>query len=195
MALFIQAALIRSAELSPEGSAKRTDLGMASAAMVFVFLWCFTMFNIVPSWIYATEIWPQEIRAKGYAFTIFGWAVGCGANTFIIPIMLDRLGWKTFLVFGCCNVISMPLVWFIFPEVAGKPLEAVSLLFSADSVLVSENVRGYERMMDEAGGSVAVATSRLLDSVDRENGEPDKRGISSTKEEPSMIHVEEINVC
>lgn len=50
--------------------------------------------------------------------------------------MLDRLGWKTFLVFGCCNIISMPLAWFLFPEVVGKPLEAVSLLFSADSVLV-----------------------------------------------------------
>jgi MFS family permease len=159
---------------------------MASAAMVFVFLWCFTMFNIVPSWIYATEIWPQEIRAKGYAFTVFGWAVGCGANTFIIPILLDRLGWTTFLLFGCCNVVSMPLVWFLFPEVAGKPLEAVTLLFSADSVLVRDNVREYERMMDQAGGDVAVATRRLLDSVDRENGEPEKG--------QAMVHVEDIHV-
>jgi hypothetical protein len=75
MALFIQAALIRSAELSLEGFAKRTILVIASAAIVFCLLWCFTIFNIGPSWIYATEIRLQEIRSKGYAFTNFGWSV------------------------------------------------------------------------------------------------------------------------
>jgi hypothetical protein len=45
------------------------------------------MFNIIPCWIYETEIWPQEIRAKGYSFTIFGWACGCGMTQFAIPIM------------------------------------------------------------------------------------------------------------
>jgi len=35
----------------------------------------FTMFNIIPCWIYGSEIFPQEVRAKGYSFTIFGWAI------------------------------------------------------------------------------------------------------------------------
>jgi MFS family permease len=191
ISLFLVAAFIRAAELADEGSDKRTSFGIASAAMVFIFLWCFTMFNIIPSWVYATEIWPQEIRAKGYSFTVLGWAVGCGVNTFCIPIMLDRLGWKTFLLFGCFNIISMPVVWFAFPETAGKSLEEVNLLFCSDSVLVKDNMREYQRMMDEAGGNVAVATRRLLDIVDEENGEPEKRRMSSMDEEKVAVHVEE----
>jgi hypothetical protein len=90
IALLLVAASIRSSELSTGSTA--TNLGVAAAVMVSIFLWVFTMFNIVPCWIYGTEIWPQEIRVKGYSFTILGWAVGCGMNTFAIPIMLDRLG-------------------------------------------------------------------------------------------------------
>lgn len=43
--------------------------------MLFVFLWFFCMFIIVPVFLYPTEIFPQEVRAQGYAFTIFGWYV------------------------------------------------------------------------------------------------------------------------
>lgn len=92
LSLFLLAALIRESELTT--GARSRGIGIAAAAFVFVFLWFFTMFNIgknivvafrlvltpttVPCWIYSTEIWPQEIRAKGYSFTIFGWAIGCG---------------------------------------------------------------------------------------------------------------------
>lgn len=124
------------------------------------------MFNIVPSWIYGTEIWPQEIRAQGYSFTIFGWATGCGMTQFVIPILLDHLGWATFLFFGAMNIVVFPIVWLIYPEVAGKSLEDVSLLFTSDSLLASENMKEYHRLKSEAGGNVAVAVRNLLAEVD-----------------------------
>lgn len=124
------------------------------------------MFNIIPCWIYGTEIWPQEIRAKGYSFTIFGWACGCGMTQFVIPIMLQRLGWATYVFFGAMNVVAMPLVWFFFPEVSKKSLEEINLLFTSNSLLVSKNMEEYERRLAEAGGDVAVASRQLLDEVD-----------------------------
>lgn len=127
------------------------------------------MFNIVPSWIYGTEIWPQEIRAQGYSFTIFGWATGCGMTQFVIPILLSHLGWATFLFFGAMNIVVFPIVWLIYPEVAGKSLEDVSLLFTSDSILVSENMKEYHRLKSEAGGSVALAVSNLLAEVEESN--------------------------
>ena len=110
------------------------------------------MFNIVPCWIYGTEIWPQEIRAKGYSFTIFGWAVGCGMTQFVIPIMLDRLGWATYVFFGAMNIVVMPVVYFFYPEVAKRSLEEINLLFTSDSLLVGKNMDEYQRRIDEAGG-------------------------------------------
>jgi len=88
-------------------------------------------------------------------------------NTFVIPIMLDRLGWVTFILFGVFNIIAIPVIYYIYPEVAGKTLEEVNLLFTSDSLLAKENVKEYHRLISEAGGNVAVATRRLLDIVDQ----------------------------
>ena len=90
------------------------------------------MFNIVPSWIYGSEIWPQEVRAKAYSMTILGWAIGCGITGFVIPIMLSRLGYGTFLFFGAMNALSAPITFLFYPELANRSLEEVNLLFTTN---------------------------------------------------------------
>jgi hypothetical protein len=72
ISLFLVAAFIRTSQQSTDPATSQA-LGTAAASFVFIFLWFFTMFNIVPCWLYSTEFWPQEIRAKGYSFTILGW--------------------------------------------------------------------------------------------------------------------------
>jgi MFS family permease len=147
------------------------------------------MFNIVPSWIYGTEIWPQEIRAKGYSFTIFGWATGCGMTQFVIPILLDKLGWGTYVFFGAMNVLAFPIVWLTYPEVAGRSLEEVSLLLTSDSILVKKNMAEYHRRMDDAGSHVAVAVRRLLDEVDgKSSPAPDTKTAKQEDVEEVEIH-------
>ncbi|TKA27511.1 hypothetical protein B0A50_04341 [Salinomyces thailandicus] len=141
-------------------------LGTAAASFAFVFLWFFTMLNIVPCWIYGSEIWPQEVRAKGYSMTIMGWAIGCGVTGFVIPIMLSRLGYGTFLFFGAMNAISAPIIYFFYPEVANKTLEEVNLLFTSDSLLVSKNMAAYHVRIQDADGNVATAARRLFDEAD-----------------------------
>ncbi|KAL4731037.1 hypothetical protein ACLX1H_003079 [Fusarium chlamydosporum] len=167
IALFLVAAFIKtSQDAAATDIEKSQQLGTAAASFVFVYIWFFTMFNIIPCWIYGTEIWPQEIRAKGYSFTIFGWACGCGMTQFVIPVMLQKLGWATYIFFGAMNVVAMPLIWFFFPEVSQKSLEEINLLFTSNSLLVSENMKEYHRRLDEANGDVAVASRLLIHEVD-----------------------------
>lgn len=64
------------------------------------------------------------------------------------------------------NIVAAPIIWFIFPEVAGKTLEEVNLLFTADSLLASQNMKEYYRRLDEAGGNPVAAERRLFDEVD-----------------------------
>ncbi|PHH72540.1 hypothetical protein CDD82_5920 [Ophiocordyceps australis] len=128
------------------------------------------MFNIIPVWLYGSEIWPQEIRAKGYSFTVFGWATGCGMTQFLIPILLSKLGYGTYIFFGAINIMSIPIVWLFYPETANRSLEQVSLLFTADGLLVKDNMAEYERRISQAGGNVAVAARRLLQEVDGDKG-------------------------
>jgi MFS family permease len=176
VSLFLVGGLIKaSQDHQGHDQATATALGTAAASFAFVFLWFFTMFNIVPCWIYGSEIWPQEVRAKGYSMTILGWAIGCGVTGFVIPIMLDRLGYGTFIFFGAMNAVSAPIIYFFYPEVAQKSLEEVNLLFTSDSLLVSKNVAAYRARLEEAHGDVALAARKLFDEVDeiglREAGE------------------------
>lgn len=167
VSLFIVAALIKTSEdHATSDPAKSETLGMAAASFVFIYLWFFCMFNIVPCWLYGTEIWPQDVRAKGYSFTILGWAIGCGMTTFLIPIMLSEIGWWTFIFFGLMNIAVMPLIWLFYVEPARHSLEEVNLLFTSDSPLVSRNVAEYDRRVAAAGGNTAVAARRLMEEVD-----------------------------
>jgi MFS family permease len=169
ISLFLVAALIKTSEdRITSNPSQSQNLGTAASAFTFTFVFFFCMFNIVPCWIYGTEIWPQEVRAKGYSYTILGWAIGCGTTTFVIPIMLDHIGWWSFIFFGCMNFVVMPIIHLFFPETARRSLEEVDLLFADDSVLVAKNMAEHDRRVAEAGGNVAVAARRLLDEV---NGE------------------------
>ena len=165
ISLFLVGALIKESQDNINSNPELSkSLGTAAASFVFVFLWyvqliptlilgthrsChdyrfFTMFNIIPCWLYGTEIWPQEIRARGYGFTMFGWATGCGMTTFVIPIMLAHLGYKTYLFFGAMNILGMPIIYFFYPETAKRSLEEVDLLFTSDSLLVRKNMQEHE---------------------------------------------------
>ena len=195
ISLFLVAALIKTSENHKvDNPFLATKLGTAAGAFVFVFLWFFTMFNIVPCWIYGTEIWPQEVRAKGYSFTILGWAIGCGMTTFVIPIMLSRLGWATFIFFGAMNIVASPIIWFFYPETANRSLEEINLIFTSDSLLVSKNMAEYDRRVAAADGNIAVAARKLLDEVNGESHlDPRRVSIASVhmdQEKRGVLHYE-----
>lgn len=195
ISLFLVAALLKtSQDRAISNPALSRTLGTAGSAFTFSFVFFFTMFNIVPCWIYGTEIWPQEVRAKGYSFTILGWAIGCGTTTFVIPIMLGNIGWWSFIFFGCMNFVVMPIIHFFYPETAGRSLEEVDLLFTSDSLFVSKNMAEYDRRVAEAGGNVAVAARKLLDEVDGESGLDPKRVSVSNAEDGRLKEKSEVIV-
>ncbi|KAI6778497.1 sugar transport STP1 [Emericellopsis cladophorae] len=85
----------------------------------------FSSYNYIKSllvsfvtWIYGTEIWPRKIRPKVYSFTIFGWPAGCCMTQFVIPIILNRLGWGTFAFFGAMNAVALPIVYLFYPDMS-----------------------------------------------------------------------------
>ena len=189
ISLFLVAAFIKTSQdrlvSDPETAAM---LGTAAAAFAFVFLWFFTMFNIIPCWIYGSEIWPQDVRAKGYSMTVLGWAIGCGVTGFIIPIMLDRLGYGTFLFFGAMNVVSTPIIYFFYPETASRSLEEVNLLFTSDSLLVSKNMAAYHARVNAAGGSIPLAVKTLLEEANSIGNAED------VSEKGSSLNIKDVDV-
>lgn len=52
----------------------------------------------------------------------------------LTPIMLDRITYGTFLLFGACCIVMLFYAVFCVPETKGVPLESVSLLFEGNII-------------------------------------------------------------
>jgi hypothetical protein len=68
-ALFFSAGLGRLGERHPNQAG---TYGAAAAAMVFIYTFFFAQTVLMIAFIYPTEIWPQEIRAFGNSYGVFG---------------------------------------------------------------------------------------------------------------------------
>lgn len=47
----------------------------------------------------------------------------------ITPISLDRIGYRTYIIFAVLNTAWLPFIYFFFPETKGLELEDVDRLF------------------------------------------------------------------
>lgn len=48
--------------------------------------------------------------------------------------MFKNINEKTLYIFAACNALSIPMVWALYPETAGRTLEETDLLFASDSI-------------------------------------------------------------
>lgn len=48
----------------------------------------------------------------------------------ITPVMVDRIGWATYLVYTCTNFGFLPFVWLFYPETRRRSLEEIDLIFA-----------------------------------------------------------------
>lgn len=55
--------------------------------------------------------------------------------TQVSPIAFEKIGWKFYLVFICCCVVSSTIVFFTFPDTLNKPLEDVARMFGDDDLV------------------------------------------------------------
>lgn len=73
-----------------------------------------------------TEIFPLAIRAKGNAFGIVGWSLGCGSVSLAAPNMFGKLGPNAFYIHAVFNIFAMACVYCVYPETSCRTLEEVS---------------------------------------------------------------------
>jgi MFS family permease len=91
----------------------------ASAAVFFLFLHiaCFSSSVDATSYIYASEIFPTPVRAKGLSFSISGLFIATIIFLQCAPTAFDQIDWKYYLVFICITTVIFFIIWFYFPEV------------------------------------------------------------------------------
>ena len=171
ISLFLAGGLSRAAQNHPLGSPAAKSLSSGAVAMIFLFTATFGATWLTVPWLYPAEIFPLEVRAKGNAWGVVGWSMGNGWLTLLCPVMFKALNEKTYYVFAAANVITIPMVWALYPESNQRTLEEMNLLFAADSIWNWEAERNF-KILKEQNPELVQAAQRGHSVLDPETGLP-----------------------
>ena len=155
----------------PAGSAAARGASSGAVAMIFLFTATFGATWLTVPWLYPAEIFPLEVRAKGNAWGVVGWSIGNGWLTLLLPVIFKALEQKTYYIFGIANVITLPMVYCLYPESNQRTLEEMNLLFAADSIWNWEAERNFA-ILKEQNPELVQAAQRGASVIDPETGLP-----------------------
>ncbi|KAI9728317.1 MAG: hypothetical protein M1834_007721 [Cirrosporium novae-zelandiae] len=113
---------------SQDGPNQRS-YGAGVASMVFLYTSTFGATWLTTPWLYPTEIFPLNVRAKGGAWSVVGWSIGNGVVTMITPFLFDAIGYATLLLLFALNIFVIPFVVYMYPETSGRSLEDMDAFF------------------------------------------------------------------
>ena len=148
----------------------RAHIGGAATFFVFLYTAIFGATWLTVPWLYPAEIFPLQVRAKGNAWGVVGWSIGNGWTVLLLPTIFAKLNEKTLYIFGGVNVLSLVVVWALYPESNQRTLEEMDLVFASDSIWNWEAEKNFKRLKDENPDLVAAAASgRSI--IDPETGE------------------------
>ncbi|KAK3335894.1 sugar transporter [Cercophora scortea] len=97
-------------------------------------------------WLYPAELNPIRTRSKANAVsTCTNWL----SNFLIVmitPIMVQNIGWGTYLFFALANACFLPIIWFYYPETARRSLEEIDIVFAMGYVEKISYVKAADQL-------------------------------------------------
>jgi hypothetical protein len=139
-----------------KSAAKGAAVGLFTYIAFFAATW------LPLPWLYPAEVNPIKTRGKANAVsTIVNWLFNF-LVVMITPIMIDHIGWGTYLFFAVVNASFLPFIYIFYPETKQRSLEEIDLIFAkghlenmsyvkAAKELPFLDPRGIEQMQREYG--------------------------------------------
>lgn len=104
-------------------------------------------------WVVAAEVAPNHVRAASQSVAIsVNWLFSFTVSK-LTPIMLDRITYGTYLVFGVWCIIMVVWTYFCLPETKGYALEDIRYLFERDTIV--------RAIQDAPGGRFLLGSKRV----------------------------------
>ncbi|KAH7924025.1 general substrate transporter [Leucogyrophana mollusca] len=112
------------------GSIDNSASQVVSAVLLFVFNTFHAIGWLGMAWLYCAEIVGLKIRAPANALsTASNWTF----NFVVVMITgpsFNNISWGTYIVFAALNACALPVIYFFFPETAGRSLEDMDVVFA-----------------------------------------------------------------
>ncbi|KAL2104798.1 hypothetical protein VUR80DRAFT_9627 [Thermomyces stellatus] len=122
----------------------------AALAMIFIFGAVFSV-GITPlQALYPVEVLSFEIRAKGMAFSSLAVNAAGLLNQFAWPVSMEKINWKTYIIFTIWDAVQVAVVYFLIPETKGRTLEELDEIFEAKNPVKFSTAKKTVAV-DEAG--------------------------------------------
>lgn len=98
--------------------------------LLILFIIAFAMSQGAVIWVYLSEIFPTEVRARGQSIGSATHWVANAILSFAFPLLADANRSLPFWGFASAMLVQAVLVWRFFPETRGRSLEAISASLS-----------------------------------------------------------------
>jgi len=107
-----------------------TSAAKGAAVGLFTYIAFFGATWLPLPWLYPAEINPIKTRAKANAVsTCSNWLWNFTVVMFT-PVFVASSTWGTYLFFAIMNACFIPVIYFFYPETAGRSLEEIDLIFA-----------------------------------------------------------------
>lgn len=102
--------------------------------------------------LYIPEILPFRLRTKGLSFFYFVQFCTMMLSTFTVPIGLEDITWKFYIIFVGWVVVEFLGVYFLFPETKGPSLEEIAFIFDGPAAEAVEQGKATQYVQEHIEG-------------------------------------------
>ena len=110
----------------PGSSGKVTSSGIATIALIYLFIIAYNFSWGPLPWPYVSEIFPTRIREPGIGVGVASQYLFSFVYTLATPYMIRNLGWGTFLFWGIADFVIAIGAWVFLIDTRGKSLEEIT---------------------------------------------------------------------
>ncbi|OCK95736.1 general substrate transporter [Cenococcum geophilum 1.58] len=96
---------------------------------IFFFTFGYSLGFGPAAWVYGSEIFPTNFRARGLNFAASGGSIGSIVAAQVWPVGMKNIGSKTYFIFMSINLASVVIIYFFYPETKRRSLEDMDPLF------------------------------------------------------------------
>jgi hypothetical protein len=133
LAMTVSSTLFANAGGSKTSAGTDPAAGKACLAFIFLFGAVFSIGFTPLQALYPVEVLSFEIRAKGMAFSSFAVNAAGLLNQYAWPVSMQKLGWKTYIIFTIWCAIQGIIIFITIPETKNRTLEELDEIFNSPS--------------------------------------------------------------